>query len=88
MEMTKTDIVKSVVGWIVAGGTGLIVKGIIENNTEPETLKAKVCITAASIAIGGMAKDATRKYTDAQIDWLIETWNSAADFVKTNFAQD
>lgn len=82
MEMTKTDIVKAVVGWIVAGGTSLIIKGIIENNTAPEKLTQKVAIFAASVAIGGMAKNATRKYTDEQIDWLIDTWNSAVDTVK------
>lgn len=81
MEMTKTDIVKAVVGWTVAAGTSLIVKGIIENNTAPEKLTQRVAIAAASIAIGGIAKDATRKYTDAQIDWLIDTWNSAVDSV-------
>lgn len=82
MDTTKTDIVKTVVGYIVAGGTALIVKGIIDNNTSPESLPQRVAVTAASLAIGGIAKDATRKYTDEQIDKLIDAWNSAVDTVK------
>lgn len=81
MELTKTDIAKAAVGWIVAGGTTLIVKGFIENNTNPDTLMQKVSVTAASVVIGGMAKDATRKYTDEQIDKLIAAWNSAVNTV-------
>jgi len=83
MEMTKTDIAKAAVGWIVAGGTALIVKGFIDNNTNPETAMQKIGVTAASVVIGGMAKDATRKYTDEQIDKLIDYWNSAVTTVKT-----
>ena len=83
MEMTKTDIAKAAVGYVVAAGTSLIVKGFIENNTSPETLIQKVTVTAASIAIGGMAKDATRKYTDQQIDKLIELWEDAKDAVRS-----
>jgi hypothetical protein len=75
--------VKAVVGYVVAGGTALVVKGFIDNNTNPETMPSKIMVAAASVAIGGIAKDATRKYTDEQIDKLIAAWNDAKEAVRS-----
>lgn len=66
--MDSLDITKKVASFIVAAGTGKIVTAIIQNNVEPEKIYQKVEIIAAGIVIGGMAKDATKTYTDAKID--------------------
>lgn len=72
--ISKTDIAKNVVGLIVGAGTAKITKRVISNNIEPEKKVDKVTVTAASLVIGSMASDATRKYTDAKIDEIVDWW--------------
>lgn len=66
--MTKLELTKTVATFIVGVGTSKIVSGIVQHNTNPEKLSDQVSIAAASLVIGSMAADATRKYTDAGID--------------------
>jgi hypothetical protein len=80
--MTKTEIVKQIVGLVVAAGTAQIVKGVIENNTNPVKVPEKVALAAAAFVVGAMAKEATKQYTDKQIDWIIKTWNDAVEKIK------
>lgn len=80
--MTKIDLAKKLTGIVVGAGTALIVKGFVDNNTDPQKLTEKVAIGAATIAIGAIAKDATRKYTDSLIDTLVETWHKATIQIK------
>jgi len=71
--MTKIDILKQVVGFVVGAGVTRIVKSTIENNIEPEEkLHNKVAVTSASLVFGSMARDATKDYTDAKIDEAAE----------------
>lgn len=64
--------IKFTVSGIVGIGTTKIVRTIIENNVEPETTKDKVTVGMASVAIGMMAADATKKYTNTFIDEAVE----------------
>ena len=77
MPKNKIDIVKTVVGFVAGCGASVIVRTIIHKNvdTEDERLHTRAAITAGSIAIGAMAADATRKYTDAKIDEAVEWWD-------------
>ena len=68
--MDKLEITKKVAGFIVGTGTTKIVYAIIHNNIDPEKITDKVTVISASVVIGGMAKDATKSYTDAKIDEL------------------
>lgn len=68
-------IAKKAVNVVVGAGASKIVKGIIENNTDPSKLTDKVAIVGATFVVGAMVSDATSKYTDAKIDDLASWWN-------------
>jgi hypothetical protein len=69
--VNKIDILKKAVRFVVAAGVSQIVNGIIENNTETDTLAKKVSVKTASIAIGGAVATAAGDYTDKQIDDIV-----------------
>lgn len=69
--MTKTDLLKSVSSFVVATTTGTVVKEIIKNNIDPQTVAAKAACLIASYVLGAIAADAGKKWTDAKIDELI-----------------
>lgn len=74
MPINKTNIAKTVVGFVVGAGTSKIVKSIIDKNVEPEKKTDKVAVASASLVVGSMAADATKKYTDAKIDEIVDWW--------------
>ena len=63
-----------VLKWIVSGivgvGVGKIVHSIIDRSVDPEerTRTERITVPAAAFVAGGMAKDASRRYTDAKVD--------------------
>jgi hypothetical protein len=81
IQIDKIRIAKGVATFIVGAGTTKIVKSIIQNNTDPEKLVDRVEIAAASVVIGAMAADATRRYTDNMIDELVK---AVQDFKNRN----
>lgn len=68
------SIAKKAVSVVVGAGTSKIVKGIIENNTSPETLTDKAAIFAATFVVGSMVAEATSKHTGAKIDEIADWW--------------
>ena len=72
--MTKTEIAKKLVGFVVGVGTAKIVKEIIKNNTTPDKVTDKAAIIVASYVLGAIAADASKEWTDAKIDALIAWW--------------
>lgn len=76
--MNKIAFAKNAVSLIVGTGTAKIVSSIISNNTNPENVVDKVTMTSASLVLGAMVADVTRRYTDAKIDQI-------ATFVNDNF---
>jgi hypothetical protein len=74
--MEPLDIAKMATCYMVGAGTGKIVTSIIRNNIEdPENLYKKIQIVGAGVVLGMMAKDATKKYTDAKIDEYVAFYN-------------
>jgi hypothetical protein len=71
--MDKLQIIKTVASAVVGYGSGLIVGGIIKNNTTPENAREVVAIASAGMVIGSMVSKATKKHTDAMIDDAVET---------------
>lgn len=69
--MKKIEILKKAVSTVVGFGTAKIVRDIIKNNVDTDTLTSQVTVTAASAAIGGAVSDLTKQYTDAQIDEIV-----------------
>ena len=69
--MDKIDFAKKTVSFIVGLGTSKIVRDIIKNNVDVETVIDQVTVTSTSFVIGSMVKEATREYTDAKIDKLV-----------------
>jgi len=74
--MTKTDVAKQIVTFVVNVGTSKIIHGIVSNNTNPERMTDHISIAVGSIVLGSMVADATRKFTDAKIDELITFWQT------------
>lgn len=75
MEMSKRDIAKKMTAFVVGAGVTKIVAGVIANNTAPTRVTDKVSIVAAAFVLGGIAADAASKYTDSQIDKIVDFWN-------------
>lgn len=67
--MDHIEITKKVAGLIVGTGTAKIVTAIIQNNVSYDKITTKVPVVIAGIVIGAMAKDATKAYSDAKIDY-------------------
>lgn len=74
--MTKLDIVKKAVSFVVAAGTSVIVNQIIANNVNIEKTHQKVTVPIAAIAIGGVVADASSDWTDNKIDEIAEALSS------------
>jgi hypothetical protein len=74
--MTKIEVTKNVVSFVVGIGTSQIVKTVIKNNVQPENLIEKITVTAGAVVLGSMVADASRKYTDDKIDELVAWWNT------------
>lgn len=72
--MTKIEFAKTAVSFVVGSGTSKIVVGIISNNVRADKVTDQVAITSAGVVIGMMAADATKKYTDAKIDEIVDWW--------------
>ena len=73
--MNKLDLVKSATNIIVGAGTTSIVGSIIKNNSQPKNLADQVTTAAATIVIGSMVADATKKYTSTKIDEIADWYN-------------
>ncbi len=73
--MNKIEITKRVINSVVAVGTAQIVRSIIKNNTNPESVTDQVAGYAGSFALGGMAANAASTHTDARIDAIVELYN-------------
>lgn len=69
--MKKIEILKKAVTTVVGIGTAKIIREIISNNVDTETVASKVTVTAASAAIGGAVSEMTKQYTDHQIDQIV-----------------
>lgn len=69
--MKKIDILKKTVSTVVGIGTAKIVREIIKNNVDTETITSKVTVTAASAAIGGGVSEIAKQYTDRMIDDMV-----------------
>lgn len=77
--MNKIDIVKKIVSVVVGAGTAQIVKGFIQNNTNPEGVKDHLAIASAAVVLGSMATEATSRHTGKMID---EAVAQASDLIK------
>ena len=77
MPKTKTEIAKTIVGFVVGVGASRIAKNVIDKNTdEEERLHNRVAVHSATVVVGFMAADATREYTDAKIDEIVNWWTT------------
>lgn len=74
--MTKLDLTKSVINFIVGAGTTKIVSQVVQNNTNPKNAAENAQLVAGSVVLGCMAADATREYTNAKIDEIADWWKT------------
>jgi large-conductance mechanosensitive channel len=69
------DIAKTAVSIVVGAGTNKIISAIVDNNTEPESVRDKVAIKAGTITVSAMVAAKTKEYTDAKIDEAAAFYN-------------
>jgi hypothetical protein len=74
--MNKLAVVKLVASTIVGSGTTSISSQIIQNNTNPTTVIAKITNGAGAVVIGMIAAERTREYTGTKIDEIVAAWNA------------
>jgi hypothetical protein len=82
MTLNGIDIAKKAVGLVVGAGASKIVHAIIQNNISPEKVIDKITIVSASVVIGSMAREATKEYTDRQIDNAVAAYHALSAAVK------
>lgn len=70
--MNKIKILKKAVTTVVGIGTAKIIREVIKNNVDTETVASMVTVTAASAAIGGAVSELTQDYTDRSIDEIVD----------------
>lgn len=78
--MKKLEVVKAVAGIVVSLGAGAVVGNAIKF-TSPEDLKvlAKVGVGIGGFVISAMVGDAAAKYTEEQIDSVVDGVKNATD---------
>jgi hypothetical protein len=84
MKMNKLAIAKKTVNTIVGFGITKIVKGIIDNNVDTDTIPSKVTVAAASAAVGYSLSELTSNYTDRKIDELVVLYDKHIKNRKTS----
>lgn len=72
--MKSVAIAKKIVTTIVGIGTTKIIKSMIENNVDTDTIYQKVTVGSASVAIGYAVSETTSEYTDRKIDEAVALW--------------
>lgn len=72
--MKSIAIAKKIVTTIVGFGTAKIIKDMIENNVDTDTVYQKVTVGSASVAIGYAVSETTSEYTDRKIDEAVALW--------------
>lgn len=72
--MKSIAIAKKIVTTIVGIGTTKIIKSMIENNVDTDTIYQKVTVGSASVAIGYAVSETTSEYTDRKIDEAVALW--------------
>lgn len=72
--MKTVAIAKKIVSTIIGIGTAKIVKDVIENNVETDSVYQKVTVRTSSVAIGYAVSELTTDYTDRKIDEIVEFW--------------
>jgi hypothetical protein len=81
--MSKIDIAKTATKLVVGTSVSFIAKQVIQNNVTPETTVQRAETIVGSLVLGAMIAQAAEKYTDAQIDQLVDGWNK----LKTKIAE-
>jgi hypothetical protein len=72
--MKSVAVAKKIVSTIVGIGTTKIIKDMIENNVDTDTVYQKVTVGSASVAIGYAVSETTSEYTDRKIDEIVALW--------------
>ena len=77
--MNKTKIAKFVTSVVAGAGTSHIVDGIVKSNVQFDDLNSfgKFQVAVARVVIGSMAAHKTKEFTDARIDNLVTSWQTA-----------
>lgn len=82
MTIDGIGITKKVVGIVVGAGVSKIAHAIIQNNISPEKVIDKITVVSASVVLGSMAREATKEYTDRQIDNAVTAYKAMSAAIK------
>lgn len=73
--MTKLELTKNVAATVVGLSTSRIVGQVIKNNANMETAVDQAAAAAAAFALGGIAADRAKEYTDKTIDSVVNWYH-------------
>ena len=82
MTIDSIQLAKTAVGFVVGAGVSKIVHAVIKNNITPEKVLDKISVVAASVVVGSMAREATKEYTDRQIDNVVTQYRELKAKIK------
>lgn len=74
--MDKVQLAKQISRFTIMLGTGKIVYGIVDKNTDPEKVTDKVAIKATSFVVGAMATTVLADHVDQKIDEFVAWWKT------------
>lgn len=69
--MNKLEIAKKAITLVIGLGASKISSSIIKNNVPVDSVIDKITVSSATIVIGMMAGEATKKFTGDKIDELV-----------------
>ena len=78
--MSKIDKTKTVLKFIVGTSASFTVRRALINNVDPKNTREKVELTVGSIAVGGVAAEASEAWIDRFVDGIVDAINN----IKTN----
>lgn len=70
----KVFVAKLAIGAIVMLGVSKIVGDVIENNTNSDSALDRIKIKIGTLALGWMVADASARYVERGIDFVVEMW--------------
>lgn len=77
INITKRDVVKTAIGWVVGGCVGFVTTTIIKGAIEPESRKEEIKLYVGAAAISMVAKEVVQKSIDQKVDMIADAYNNA-----------
>ena len=72
--MTKQEIAKSVIKFVVGSSTGAVVTELVKSHSSPDNVVEELQLVVAGYALGGVVADRTVDWADAKFNGLMKAF--------------